>query len=304
MLVGNKQLDLFIYEEGITFLIDKENSHKKYYGPVDLTGFDTSPLFKTPSNSIPENSSNKSSETVAKSEDMESIIDIRPEDIEQEDIEKECRGFEANKQAQNTLQEKKTTLENKPQDKPSVEEKKNSVFKENKTIIEEKPQEQPVVKNEVVDKKEVKPEAVSIAVNGADKKPIQEEITVRNSPVETPKEYPIETEFVDNKLNMDLIKHKEEEQNKKEKEEQKKKEEEQKKKETGSIIPALQYVDKAQTNEKSEEESGTFNLLSDRLRNKEKDNKERGPSSKEDNKDQEQETVKDSGLIKRKGRYK
>ena len=94
-------------------------------------------------------------------------------------------------------------IETKPQDKPSVEEKK--------TVIEEKPQEQPVVKNEVVDKKEIKPEAVSVAVNDTDKKPIKEEVTVRNAPVETPKQYFIKTEFVDGKLNMTLIEYKTEE---------------------------------------------------------------------------------------------
>ena len=97
---------------------------------------------------------------------------------------------------------KPTKIETKPQDKPSVE--------ENKTIIEEKPQAQPVVKNEVVDKKEVKP-AVSVAVNNTDKKPIQEEITVRNAPVETPKQYFIKTEFANGKLNMTLIEYKAEE---------------------------------------------------------------------------------------------
>ena len=105
-------------------------------------------------------------------------------------------------QAKNTLQEKTTTVETKPQDKPSV--------KENKTVIEEKPQAQPVVKNEIVDKKEVKPEAVSVAVNDTDKKPIKEEITVRNAPVETPKQYLIKTEFVDGKLKMTSIEYKEE----------------------------------------------------------------------------------------------
>ena len=269
--VDNKQLKLSIFANGETYLCDKSLDCA---ASVDLTGFDTSPLFNAIPNSIPENSSNKSSETVTRSEDMEPIIDIRPEDMEQEDIEKECRGFEANKQAQNTLQEKTTTVETK-------------AFQETRQVKQD----------EVVDKKEVKPEAVSVAVNGADKKPIQEEITVRNASVETPKQYFIKTEFVDNKLNMDLIKHKEEEQKKKE-------EEEQKKKETGSIIPALQYVDKAQTHKEIKEESGTFNSLSDMLRNKEKDNKKQKSSSKKDNQDQGQGAVKDSGLIKRKGRYK
>ena len=94
-------------------------------------------------------------------------------------------------------------IETKPQDKPSVEEKK--------TVIEEKPQEQPVVKNEVVDKKEIKPEAVSVAVNDTDKKPIKEEITVRNVPVEKSKQYFIKTEFANGKLNMSLIEYKTEE---------------------------------------------------------------------------------------------
>ena len=271
--MNNEKFELLITRNGEIYLTSEKKDFPGIYRPVYLTGFDTSPLFNATSNSIPENSSNKSSETVTRSEDMEPIIDIRPEDMEQEDIEKECRGFEANKQAQNTLQEKTTTVETK-------------AFQETRQVKQD----------EVVDKKEVKPEAVSVAVNGADKKPIQEEITVRNAPVETPKEYPIETKFVDDELNIDLIKHKEEE--------QKKKEEEQKKKETGSIIPALQDVNKVQTHKENKEESGTFNLLSDRLRNKEKDNKEQKPSSKEDNKDQEQETIKDSGLIKRKGRYK
>ena len=277
--VNNKKLELTIFANGETLLCDEL---LEYSTSVDLTGFDTSPLFNATSNSIPENSSNKSSETVTRSEDMEPIIDIRPEDMEQEDIEKECRGFEANKQAQNTLQEKTTTV-------------KTKAFQETRQVKQD----------EVVDKKEVKPEVVSVAVNGTDKKPIQEEITVRNAPVETPKEYPIETKFVDDELNIDLIKHKEEEQNKKEKEEQKKKEEEQKrqkeeeqkKKETRSIIPALQDVNKVQTHKENREESGTFSLLSDRLRNKEKDNKEQKLPNKQD---QGQKTAKNSGLTERK----
>ena len=299
---------------GEAYLTSEKEGFQGNYRPVYLTGFDIDSLFNAIPNSIPENSSNKSSETVTRSEDMESIIDARPEDIEPiidarpedmtlEEVQKARKAYEEALQAQNTLQEKTTTVETK-------------AFQETRQVKQD----------EVVDKKEVKPEAVSVAVNDTDKKPIQEEITVRNASVETPKEYLIKTELVDDELNIDLIKHKEEEQKKKEEEEQKKKEEEQKKKEeeqekkeTGSIIPALQYVDKAQTNEKSEEESGTFNLLSDMLRNKEKDNKERDnkekdnkekdnkerdPSSKQDNQDQGQGTVKDSGLIKRKSRYK
>ena len=262
---------------GEAYLTSEKEGFQGNYRPVYLTGFDIDSLFNAIPNSIPENSSNKSSETVAKSEETKKEVQQVVEESPQ-----------TTTQAQNTLQEKTTIVENKP-------------LTETRRVKQD----------EVVDKKEVKPEAVSVAVNGADKKPIQEEITVRNAPVETPKQYPIKTKFVNDELNIDLIKHKEEEQKKKEEEqkkkeeEQKKKEEEQKKKETRSIIPALQYVDKAQTNEKSEEESGTFNLLSDMLRNKEKDNKEkdnkeREPSSKKDNQDQGQGTVKDSGLIKRK----
>ena len=214
VLVNNKEFDLFIYEEGITFLKDK-NSHK-YYGPVDLTGFDTSPLFKTPSNSIPENSSNKSSETVAKSEETKKEVQQVVEESQtttqaKNTLQEKITTVENKPQDKPSVEEKKTTVENKPQDKPSVEEKKNSVLKENKTIIEEKLQKQPVVKNEVVDKKEVKPEAVSVAVNNTDKKPIKEEVTVRNAPVETPKQYFIKTEFVDGKLKMTLIEYKAEE---------------------------------------------------------------------------------------------
>ena len=163
----------------------------------------------------------------ARPEDMKPTIDARPEDMTLEEVQKAQKAYEEALQAQNTLQEKTTTVENKPQDKlsvkektttvknkpqdkPSVEENKNSVFKENKTVIEEKQQAQPVVKNEIVDKKEVKPEAVSVAVNDTDKKPIKEEVTVRNAPVETPKQYFIKTEFVDGKLNMTLIEYKEE----------------------------------------------------------------------------------------------
>ena len=176
VLVDNKEFDLFIYEEGITFLIDKENSHKKYYGPVDLTGFDTSPLFKTPSNSIPENSSNKSSETVAKSEETK------------KEVQQVVEESQTTTQAKNTLQEKTATVETK-------------AFQETRQFKQD----------EVVDKKEVKPEAVSVAVNDTDKKLIKEEITVRNAPVETPKQYLIKTEFVDGKLNMSLIEYKAEE---------------------------------------------------------------------------------------------
>ena len=63
----------------------------------------------------------------------------------------------------------------------------------------------------IVDKKEVKPEAVSVAVNDTDKKLIKEEVTVRNAPVETPKQYFIKTEFANGKLNMTLIEYKAEE---------------------------------------------------------------------------------------------
>ena len=312
MYVNNKRLKLSIFANGETYLYDKSLD---YTTSVDLTGFNTDLFLKAASNNNLENSSNKSSETVTRSEDMELIIDIRPEDMEQEDIEKECRGFEANKQAQNTLQEKTTTVETKP-------------FQETRQVKQD----------EVVDKKEVKSEATPVKNTDTDKKPIKEEVTVRNAPVETPKQYLIKTELVDDELNIDLIKHKEEEQKKKEEEEQKKKEEEeqkkkeeeeqkkkeeeqkkkegeeQKKKETRSIIPALQDVNKVQTHKENKEESGTFNLLSDMLRNKEKDNKEednkekdnkeQDPSSKKDNQDQGQGTVKDSALIKRKGRYK
>ena len=273
--VNNKKLELTIFANGETLLCDEL---LEYSTSVDLTGFDTSPLFNATSNSIPENGSNKSSETVTRSEDMEPIIDIRPEDMEQEDIEKECRGFEANKQAQNTLQEKTTTV-------------KTKAFQETRQVKQD----------EVVDKKEVKPEVVSVAVNGTDKKPIQEEITVRNAPVETPKEYPIETKFVDDELNIDLIKHKEEEQKKKEEEQKRQKEEEQKKKETRSIIPAFENLNTGRTNKKSEEKSSTLSSLSKSLGNERKYDEEQKLPNKQE---QEQETVKDSGLIKRKGRYK
>ena len=80
-------------------------------------------------------------------------------------------------------EKKTTTVKNKPLQETTIststaikkkdpEPRKTPSVEENKTVIEEKPQAQPVVKNEIVDKKEVKPEAVSVAVNDTDKKPI------------------------------------------------------------------------------------------------------------------------------------
>ena len=267
--MNNEKFELLITRNGEIYLTSEKKDFPGIYRPVYLTGFDTDSLFNAIPNSIPENSSNKSSETVAKSEETK------------KEAQQVVEESQTTTQAQNTLQEKTTTVETK-------------AFPETRQVKQD----------EVVDKKEAKLEAVSVAVNNTDKKPIQEEITVRNAPVETPKEYPIETKFVDDELNIDLIKHKEEEQKKKEEEQKRQKEEEQKKKETRSIIPALQDVNKVQTHKENKEESGTFNSLSDMLRNKEKDNKKQKSSSKKDNQDQGQGAVKDSGLIKRKGRYK
>ena len=126
--VNNKNFNLSIYgnkEIGVLSVIYTNSQQSK---PIWLTDFDTSLLFNTPSNSIPENSSNKSSETVAKSEETK------------KEVQQVVEESQTTTQAKNTLQKKTTTVENKPQDKPSVE--------ENKTVIEEKPQEQPVVKND------------------------------------------------------------------------------------------------------------------------------------------------------------
>ena len=134
------------------------------------------------------------------------------------------------------IEQQAVKQETKPQDKPSVEKKKTAIEDnlvkkysnrpiniptlprppKKKTIPESKPviDSKQVKQDKVVDKDEVKPEAIPVKNTDIDKKPIKEEITVRNAPVEKSKQYFIKTEFANGKLNMSLIEYKTEEHNK------------------------------------------------------------------------------------------
>ena len=136
------------------------------------------------------------------------------------------------------LQKKQQTVKQKTelQETPSVKEKKTAIEDnlvkkysnrpiniptlprppKKKTIPESKPviESKQVKQDKVVDKDEVKPEAIPVKNTDIDKKPIKEEITVRNALVEKSKQYFIKTEFANGKLNMSLIEYKTEEHNK------------------------------------------------------------------------------------------
>ena len=131
----------------------------------------------------------------------------------QQQTEQQAVKQETKPQDKLSVEKKKTTAENKPlqetkqianstmtvnmgENKATVESKalQNTQIKptlqrplKKRTIPESKPviESKQVKQDKVIDKQEVKPEAVSVAVNDTDKKPIQEEVTVRNAPVET-----------------------------------------------------------------------------------------------------------------------